>query len=389
MAGLGGRFDLEEARREALAEKKARRMRAIASNVTFGVVVVVLLVGGKIGWDKWQEARERAREEAAAAQALVEREAAARKAKEAAEAKAAAEKREAERNAKEAAREAERKAKEAKREAERKAKEEEKRRKEEEKRLAEINRVEQEHLHKYIDASVAELRFQTGDHLACGYGIDDLIETSVDEERWLELNSLVKNKRTIEFLYKLRGENVTNVFSDVFYPNQETFAKLIDNLENERFTLVIHLTDKVRDRRLALVAPDPEEGLAPPEGARAVKNGSRVTGWMVPFAYGDKMPIFLVEQATAAQFAREWKARVRKLNADAAKLDNRDEYVAERLKKMLPDFVRTFRVEIETPPPPPETAKRPDRKDDGKKRPALKGSNKSSIRTMSGPQRIR
>ena len=390
MAGVGGRFELEELRRQAQAEKKAARTRAIVSNATLVVVLLVVAIGGKIGWDMWQEKREADRVAAEEARIAEEKAVAERKNAEAERAKAAEEKREAERKAREAAEAAERKAREEKREAERIAREEERRRKEEERRFAEEHRVEQQELKKYEDLTVSNLRFQTGDHICYEYGVDEIVESSVDERRWLELSQLSQKRQTIEFLEQLRGDSVTNDFSDIRYPDRDTFAKLLENLDAERFTLVLRLKDDARGRRLALVAPDLEKGLAEPEGARQMKSGSRVIGWTVPFAYGDKMPVFLVEQPTADRFSREWSARRRKLRTEAAKLDNRDEYVSNRLSKELPGFVKSVKIEITTPPPEDKSAAKSSssQKRESKQRQLMKGSN-SNIRTLGGPKTLR
>ena len=390
MAGVGGRFELEELRRQAQAEKKAARTRAIVSNATLVVVLLVVAICGKIGWDMWQEKREADRVAAEEARIAEEKAVAERKNAEAERAKAAEEKREAERKAREAAEAAERKAREEKREAERIAREEERRRKEEERRFAEEHRVEQQELKKYEDLAVSNLRFQTGDHICYEYGVDEIVESSVDERRWLELSQLSQKRQTIEFLEQLRGDSVTNDFSDIRYPDRDTFAKLLENLDAERFTLVLRLKDDARGRRLALVAPDLEKGLAEPEGARQMKSGSRVIGWTVPFAYGDKMPVFLVEQPTADRFSREWSARRRKLRTEAAKLDNRDEYVSNRLSKELPGFVKSVKIEITTPPPEDKSAAKSSssQKRESKQRQLMKGSN-SNIRTLGGPKTLR
>ena len=388
MAGVGGRFDLDELRREAEAEKKAARVRSIVSNVILVVLLVAVAVGGKIGWDKWQEKREADRIAEEAAIAAAEKAAAERKAAEAERERIAAEKREAEKKAREEAREAERKAREEKIAAEKKAREDERRRKEEERRYAEEHKAEQQELKKYEDRVVSDLSFQIGDHLCYGYGIDDIVDSSVDEARWAELAQLAQKKQTIEFLEELRGETVTNSFFDTRYPDRDTFAKLLDNLDAERFTIVLRLKEEARGRKLALVAPSIEKGLEEPEGARQMKSGVRVIGWTVPFAYGDKLPLFLVDQTTADRFAREWTQLRRRLRSEAAKLDNRDEYVARRLEKELPDFAKSIRIEISAPPPEDKPAKESAQKREAKPKATMKGSN-SDIRTLSGPRNRR
>jgi len=386
MAGVGRRFDLEEARREALAERRAKRVRAIVSNVVFFGLLLAVAIGGKVGWDKWQERRAADRAAAEAAREDEERRAAERRREAAEAAKAAEERRAAERKAREEKAEAERRAREEKAEAERKAKEEARRRKEEERRLAEETRAEQQELRKEEDRVVSSLSFRLDDRLCLEYGLDDIVETSVDERRWLELAQLSQRRQTIDFLSLLRGSNVTNAFSDARYPDRETFARLLENLDAERFTLVLRLKDEARTRRLALVAGSVEGGLAAPEGARPLKSGTRVVGWTVPFAYGDKAPLFLLDQASADRFSREWAALRRRLRTEAAKVDNRDAFVSARLEKELPGFLRSVRVEVTTPPPEPKAGRRDDAQRRAQKpRATMKGSG-SDIRTLRGPQ---
>ncbi len=390
MAGVGGRFDLEAAREEAREAKRKAKIRAIVSNAMVVLVLVALAIGGKIGWDKWQEQREADRLAAEQAEIKAQQEAAEHKKAEAAQQKALAEKRAAEKKALEEKREAEKRAREEKREAERLAREEEKRRKEEERRYAAEHRAEQLELRKFVEREVENISFQTGNHIKYEYGLDDLVEVEVDEKRWFELSQLARGRRAIEFLEELRGTNVTNEFSEIRYPDRATFDALLENLNKERFTLVLRLKDEARGKKLVLVVPDIEKGLVEPEGARELKTGSRVVGWTVPFIFGDKNPIFMMNQATADRFAGEWTSNRRKLMREASKLDNRDEYVNNRLEKDLPDFVRSIRIEISMPPP--EDSKKSDRrKDSDKDKPrkaTLKGSH-SSIRTMSGPRSVR
>ena len=382
---VGGRFDLEEARREAQEAKRAARIRSIVSNATTVVVLLAVVIGGKIGWDKWSEKREAEREAAEAAQIAEEKARAEQKRAAAAKAKALAEKREAERKALAEKREAERKAREEARERERREREEAKVREAERKRAEAEFRAEQQELKKFEDAQVASLDFRLEPRVCFEYGLEKSVKLSVDEGKWGTLAAHSERRRTAEFLEALRDDSVTNVITDTCYPDRATFDHLLDNLAVERFTLVVHLNDDARDRKLVLVAPDIEKGLAAPEGLRALKAGGVVSGWTAPFAYGDKNPFFLLEQATADRLAHEWAQFRRKVRNDAAKLDNRNQFVAEKLAKELPAFVRTARIEVTSVPV--DTKKKGDsKKQDAKKRPQMKGSS-SDIRKMGGPQR--
>ena len=378
---VAGRFDLEEARREAQAAKRAARIRSIVSNVTLVVVLLAVAIGGKIGWDKWQENREADRAAAEAAQIAEEKARAEQQRAADAKAKALAEKREAERKALEEKREAERKARERE-----KREREEARVREEERRHAEAEfRAAQQELKKFEDAKVSMLDFRPEMYVCCEYGLEKAAKISVDESKWGTLAAHSERRRTAEFLEMLRDDSVTNVISDTCYPDRATFDHLLDNLAAERFTLVLHLAEEWRDRRLALVSTDIEKGLAAPEGLRPIKAGGKVAGWTVPFAYGDKTPFFLLEQATADRLAREWAQFRRKVRIDAAKLDNKDQFVAEKLEKELPEFARTVRIEVTSVPV--ETTKKDDaKKKDAKKRSLMRGSN-SDMRRMNGPQR--
>ena len=382
---VAGRFDLEEARREAQAAKRAARIRSIVSNVTLVVVLLVVGIGGKIGWDKWQEKREADRAAAEAAQIAEEKAKAEQKRAEAEKAKVLAEKREAERKAREEAREAERKAKAEAREREKREREEEKLRAEERRRAEAEFRAEQQELKKFEDAQIAALDFRPETHVCFEYGLEKALRISVDESKWGTLSSHSQKRRTAEFLEALRDDTVTNVISDTCYPDRATFDHLIANLAAMRFTLVANVSDDAMDRKIAIVVADEEKGLAAPEGMRALKSGGKISGWTVPFAYGDKYPIFVLDQSTADRFAREWSQFRRKVRSDAAKLDNKDEFVASKLAKELPEFVRTVRIEVTSVPV--ETSKKDNvKKQDTKKKPLMKGSN-SDMRRMSGPQR--
>ena len=382
---VGGRFDLEEARREAQEAKRAARIRSIVSNSVLVAVILAVVISGKIGWDKWQEKREADRAAAEAAQIAEEK--AKAEQKRAAEEKREREKREreAERKAREEKIEAERKAREERREREKREREEERLRAEERRRAEAEFRAEQQELKKLEDAKVAALDFRVETYVCFEYGLESAVRLSVDEGRWGTLASYSQKRRTAEFLEALRDNTVTNIITDACYPDLATFDHLLGNLDAERFTLVVNINEDALGRKLVLVAGDKEKGLAAPEGMRAFKVGGKVSGWTVPFAYGDKTPFFILEQATADRFAREWSQFRRKLRIDAAKLDNKEQFVAERLAKELPEFIRTVRIEVTSVPV--ETSKKDDvRKPDTKKKSLMKGSN-SDLRKMNGPQR--
>jgi len=380
-----GRFDLEEARREAQAAKRAARIRSIVSNSVLVIVILAVVIGGKIGWDKWQEKREADRAAAEAARIAEEKRAAEQKRAAEERAKELAAKREAERKAREEAREAERKAKAEAREREKREREEEKLRAEERRRAEAEFRIEQQELKKFEDAQIAALDFRPESHVCFEYGLENALRLSIDESKWGTLSSHSQKRRTAEFLEALRDDTVTNVISDTCYPDRTTFDHLLDNLAAMRFTLVATVNDDAQGRKIAIVVADVEKGLAAPEGMRALKSGGKVSGWTVPFAYGDKDPIFVLDQATADRFVREWAQFRRKVRIDAAKLDNKEQFIAERIEKELPEFVRAVRIEVTSVPV--ETSKKDNlKKQDTKNKTLMKGYN-SDLRKLNGPQR--
>lgn len=384
---LGSRFDLDEMRREAQEAKRKARNRAIASNVTFAVVVLAILVGGKIGWDKWSEKREADR--IAAENARIAQERAQAEHRRAAEAKARelAANREKERREREEARERERREREEARERERREREEERIRAEERRREEAEFRAVQQELKSFEDQVVSGIRFSPEDHVCFEYGLGESVDISVDGERWAELSALAQGRQTIDFLEKLRGTTVTNDFSEMRYPDRATFARLLENLDGERFTIVMRLNDTSRAKRLVLVAGNLESGLAQPDGSRILKTGNKVSGWTVPFTYGDKTPVFLLEQSTADRLARDWAKLRRKVRGEAAKLDNKEQFIAERLAAELPEFIRAARLEVVAAPPVPvEEPKDESKKKEQKPRQTFKGLN-SDKRSLGGSRR--
>lgn len=382
----GQRFDLEAARAEARAAKKAALIRKIVSNVVLGLLFVGVLGGGWYGWNWWQarqaakaaeEQRAREAEERAQAErARVENE---RRAAEKA-------KRDAERKAEEDRRAAEK----ARRDAEAKAREEARVREQEARaeaqRLAKENEEWQRVNKAHVDKTVGALRFSTFDHICAEAGADVALDVAVDERRWSEMYACVAANKPIELLEMVRDESVTNDFSVARYPDRATLKQLLANLAKERFTMVVRLkSENLNGRRLTLVAADPQEGLVLPQGARAMKDSrGRETGWTAPFLYGDPNPLFVMSPVSVERFNREWRALKARLKKEAAKLDNPDDYVALRLQNELKDFVRSIRVELQNPPASvqskPVAPKEPKIKSMG-----LKGGG-SDMRRMNGPQ---
>ena len=388
---VGNRFDFEAAREEARAKKRAERTKKIVSNCVLALVITVVGVGGKIGWDKYVEKRAEAKAAAEAAALAAERAEAERQRKQAAERAAAEAARERERKQREEARERERKEREEARERERREHEEERRRAEEAKKREQEFRQHQQELKAYAERAVLALAFDAGGLVQIESGCERWVETEVDGERWSSLAAACASRQELEMFELLRDKSITNDFSGNCYPEKEVVEKLLDNLNRERFTLVVRLApEAVRSyRHLSLVAADKEKGLTFPDGARALKDrGGRVTGWTVPFVYGMRGGLFLMSEVSIRKLNREWRDFVAKVRRDSQRLTNKQEYVDSRLTNAIYDFGTSVRVELRNPPPDPEEEKREQAKKRASK-PKLKmrGTN-SDIKTMKGSRSL-
>jgi len=191
----------------------------------------------------------------------------------------------------------------------------------------------------------------------------------------------------------------TNDFSHVDYPDAPTVNRLLGRLASERFTLVVQLKPSaIGGNRLTLLGASATDGLASPAGARALKNKvGQVTGWTVPFVYGEEFPVFLLRSATAGRLKRDWRNVVWQINQDAEKLtpETRENFISVRLAHELPGFIHSVRIELAMPAPEPLPApamkdataapqKRESKLNDPKFR--LKGAS-GDIRRFRGPGR--
>lgn len=377
----GKRYDLNVAREEARAKRRAEKIGKIVSACVLVLVLSALVAGGWFGWNKWMESRERARLAAEAEQLAAEKAAAERQRLAAERREADRLRREAEKRAAEEKRIAEKKAREEARIAEQKAREEARRQAEEARRQAEEAKQRQQELKDYAYKTLGSIRFSVDDHIVFQEGTDDCFMTEIDGQRWGDLAEAVRSRQPIDFFELLRERSDTGFFTEANYPDRETIARLLDKLDAERFTLVVRLTDRASGRRFVVAGLDPERGFAVPEGCRELKQGGRLAGWTIPFRYGDESPIFVMEPRMKDSIAREWNTLVRGIRKDAAKLTNRDEYAAERIKKELPDFVRSVKIELESPPPEEKSDSSTRR--EIKPKATMKGS--GDIRRMNGP----
>jgi len=357
----GGRYDLEAARAAAREAKRRARIKSIASNVFFLVVVASIAVACWIGWKEWSDKKEREREAALEAERQAE-----------AEAKAEAERQAAERKEREAARQKleEIRSQERKELAEARLNAQLERERiaaerEESRRRAKENEAEQKERKEMLKKTVARVKFSIDDHIVCEHGAADAMEVAVDERRWADLIAAAATS-PVEFLDLARG-NVTNDFSEANYPSADVVSRILSNLDRESFTMVLRLQpEKTRAKRYVLVGIDADRGVALPVGAREMKDKSgRVTGWTVPFAFGDSVPVFLLTKQCADRISRDWESLRKRIVRESEQLtpDTKDGFVKERLRRELPAFARSVAIEVTTPPPPEPAKADPSKSD--------------------------
>jgi len=384
---LGGRFDPEAVRRKALEEKKKALRKKIVSNCISALMLIALAAGAKYGWDRWQDYREEKRAEAEAK--------AAREAREKAEA-------ERKRKEKAAEREAERKQRERERrekaEAERIRKETERRLREEEKLRIEAEREAEKRRQREAEewqaqykpvseAAVAKLKFEPSERVVCAYALKDHVHAEVKDERWGELKSRADASDAIA-LFNLVNDSgaVTNAFSSLHYPDRDTLNALLAQLDKERFTMTVTLEKDAPNRNsVYLLSPDPAAGLSQPAGCREINDGNKFLGWTVPFAFGYKGPFFVLTGKAATAFNREWRATRAKIQRDAAKVANKDEFAKQRLESEMEMFVDSIRARLAMPPAPDEDDDKKTREEAAKKRRGRDGDDdkRDSLRSFS------
>lgn len=354
---LGGRFDIEAVRRKAAEEKRKAKRKAIISYCVQGVIVVALAIGGKIGWDKWQAHREEVR--------LAEEAEAAREAR--AKAEAARKKAERERELRE---ERERKRREAqeKQEAERRAREEERARREEERRrrieeekaARERARAEKEWIDEHkpaVERALAKLNFDLEKNFTTSKEYEKSLDIGISEERWGDLEAALRSSDTAAFFELVNAGGAVSNYANIAerglpeaakkYPDDETLEALLASVKKETFTMSVTLLATGAQRRQAiLLSPDTGTGLAIPVGCKDFGGGKETGGWTVPVTLGEQEQLFVLPRGEAAKFNREWSATRRAVLREAAKLQDKDAFIENRLAAEMKTFLASVRARL-------------------------------------------
>lgn len=353
---VADRFDLKAAGEEARKKKEAEKLRKIMSWVVLGIVILVVLIGGKLGWDFWMDKRRQAEEARAAEEARIEA-AKARKAKEQKE-RAAAErlKREQQRKAAEAERERKQREREIARQKQIEERERERIEREQAKRHEREVREEQAELRKYVDELLPTIQPSVADHMHVALAFRDGVVLSCTDESWVELQSYAASRNATLFLNLIKPDSLTaESMAGGMLPSRKVFTDAIKKLDTMSFTMSIMLEQDAKlPGKPGVWALTVEKGLVPAEGLQEVKEEKRLAGWTLPFVYGDKTPHYVMDVATANRCVQEWRRQMKKIVQEQKKVDGDENWLMERKRLLMASLQTELEKEIDTPPPEPE-----------------------------------
>lgn len=345
--GVAQRFDINAVREEKRKAEQARKVKAAISYGILGVVILLLVIAGKFGFDAWKARKDRLAAEARAAEM-----------QEAARLKKERQEREKRRAEETARREAERKAEQKRREDERRRQQEEReekirrqqeeRRLQEEKRLAERQRAEmQRELKRYADDVLKTVSFKPADYVAIERVIDRDFDFACDDPAWNDLWQAAASRSSLVFFDAIKiKDEVKN--PDGVYPTRDTISEKMARLDRMQFTMSVTYADVKKGSTLGagVYRVDPEEGLVAAGEEAAIMDGNVLKGWRVPFRYGGDKSIFVMTRRKADRLQSEWNARLSELKREAG----RGEGAAERFRglreKYAGEFLAYVRVQI-------------------------------------------
>lgn len=342
---VGARFDINKAREEAKQAEASKKQKAIISYCILAVIVVVLLVAGKFGFDAFMARKARIAEEARQAERIEQQ-----------RLKKQKELREKQLAEREAEREAKRKEQELQRERERKAREEERalkiaeqeriRREREEKRIADRQAEElKRELKRYCDDALRQVSFKAAEHVSVERSIDRNFDFDCDDSRWLELWKAASGRSSQLFFDLIAIENEKRAGD---YPTKESVQEKLEKLKQMTFVMnVMKVENKGRPMpRATVYKVDSENGLVPPTEENTLKEGDTIKGWRVPFSYGGDKEIFIMTERKATRLQKEWNDKIREIKRIAKKSSSPRETYRSMREKYAKEFLNLVRVQI-------------------------------------------
>jgi hypothetical protein len=332
------RFDINAARQEALAAEKAKKNKMIVSYVLLGVVLLLLLIAGKFGYDMLKARKERLEQEARQAE-LAEQ---ARIKKERIKREKEMKERALEQQRKMQEREEQRRKMQQEQEEKRKLAQEErerKRREQEEKRIADRQEaMRQVELRKYGLESLKRFSFKLNQYITVQKDIAKTVLVSCEDELWLNLAAKLKSRASNDFYALLPIEGEKPLLPNKFY-EEEVISEKTAKLDELKFSITVR-TQNIGEKQdmISLYTLTYEEGLKLVDQAYAIVEDGAVTGWRVPFTYSSSMTYYVMTLRNAAAIQRRYFADLRSIVREA-RVKNADNI---KITAMRREYFNTF-----------------------------------------------
>lgn len=357
---VANRFDLAAASEEARKKKEAEKMKKIISIVVLAIMVLVVAIGGWIGFNFWMDKRREAREAQEAEEARLEAERA--KKLKAQREKAAADKakRDQQRKEQEAARKRQAFEREQTRKREIEARERERQEKELAKRREREEKIEQAELRKYSDELLASLRPTLANRVTIDIKYRGEILPDCEDERWVNLVSYAASKNATLFLDLIKPDSLTNAPPlGGNLPGRHVFADALRKLDAETFTMTLRFEPSTKFDGVPCVCElSPEKGIVVPEGFEEVKEERKVVGWKFPFTYGERTLRYVMDTSDALRFRKEWNRQVKDLERQQKRKGNDADWLAEQKRLVTAALAKDISTKLNTKEEEPVVTKK-------------------------------
>ncbi len=156
-------------------------------------------------------------------------------------------------------------------------------------------RAQQKQTVNKIKRRISHLNFDIKDYIEFNYGVSQLVELSVKEPKWKDLQEAQDD--VFKFLKLLQDQDDQKVYSPTNCPSDEVVEELVESLEESQFTLEIRAKGGKlpKDVMLYLTLIDDRASEDLPIGTQFIKDvKGNVNGWSVPFTYGSDKPQFYI-----------------------------------------------------------------------------------------------